>query len=54
MDRSEDKLRETWDRLVILLAARPRQGWEREFAEIARREVERLRVCDSEAEDDDA
>ena len=52
MDVSEDKLLETWDRLVILLAARPREGWEREFAEIARREVERLRVRCPEAEDD--
>jgi hypothetical protein len=51
VDRNEDRLRETWDRLVILLAARPREGWEREFAEIARREVERLRVRDHEAED---
>jgi hypothetical protein len=53
VDASEDKLHETWDRLVILLAARPRDGWEREFAAIARREVERLRVRCPEAEDDD-
>jgi hypothetical protein len=52
VDCYEDRLHETWDRLVILLAARPREGWEREFAEIVRREVERLRVCDPEAEDD--
>lgn len=52
MDRNEDKIRETWDRLVILLAAQPREGWEHEFAEIARREVERLRVYSPEAEDD--
>jgi hypothetical protein len=51
VDCNEDRLRETWDRLVILLAARPREGWEREFAEIARREAERLRVPDPEDED---
>jgi hypothetical protein len=34
--------RETWDRLVLLLAARPRDGWEEVFEEITRREVERL------------
>jgi hypothetical protein len=33
---------ETWDRLVLLLAARPRDGWEEVFEEITRREVERL------------
>jgi len=53
VDGNEDRLREMWDRLVILLAARPREGWEREFAEIARREAGRLRVSDPEAEDDD-
>ena len=53
MDRNEDKLREIWDRLVILLAARPREGWEREFAEIAHREADRLRVPDREPEDAD-
>lgn len=30
------KLRETWDRLVLLLIALPREGWEHEFREIAR------------------
>jgi hypothetical protein len=34
--------REAWDRLVLLLAARPRDGWEEVFEEITRREVERL------------
>jgi NADPH-dependent 2,4-dienoyl-CoA reductase/sulfur reductase-like enzyme len=33
---------ETWDRLVLLLIARPRDGWEEVYAEITRREVERL------------
>jgi len=39
-----NKLRETWDRLVLLLIARPREGWEPEFEEITRREIERLAV----------
>ena len=51
MDRNEDKLREMWDRLVILPVSQPRAGWEREFAEITRREAARLRV--PEPEDDD-
>ncbi len=38
------KLRETWDRLVLLLITQPREGWEPEFEEIARREIERLAV----------
>lgn len=33
---------ETLDRLVLLLASRPRPGWENLFEEITRREVERL------------
>lgn len=40
------KLQETWDRLVLLLIAEPRAGWEREFLEITRREVGRLAVRD--------
>jgi hypothetical protein len=39
-----NKLLETWDRLVLLLIARPREGWELEFEEITRREIERLAV----------
>ncbi len=39
IDRSE-----TWDRLVLLLIARPLEGWEPEFEEITRREIERLAV----------
>ena len=41
---ADNKLRETWDRLVLLLIARPREGWEPEFEEITRREIERLAV----------
>ena len=33
---------EMWDRLVLLLIARPREGWEPEFEGITRREIERL------------
>jgi hypothetical protein len=33
---------ETWDRLVMLLIAQPRDGWGEVFEEITRREVERL------------
>jgi NADPH-dependent 2,4-dienoyl-CoA reductase/sulfur reductase-like enzyme len=43
-DVANNKLRETWDRLVLLLIARPREGWEPEFEEITRREIERLAV----------
>jgi hypothetical protein len=41
-DAAENKLYETWDRLVLLLIAQPREGWEPEFEEITRREIERL------------
>ena len=41
---NDSHLRETWDRLVLLLIARPREGWEPEFEEITRREIERLAV----------
>ncbi len=41
---ADNKLRETWDRLVLLLIAQPRDGWEPEFEEITRREIERLAV----------
>lgn len=41
---NDNNLRETWDRLVLLLIAYPREGWEPEFEEITRREIERLSV----------
>lgn len=41
---ADNKLRETWDRLVLLLIAQPREGWEPEFEEITRREIERLAI----------
>jgi hypothetical protein len=49
----EDRLRETWDRLVLLLIAQPREGWEPEFEEITRREIERLAVPVAKTEGDE-
>ena len=39
---SGNNFQETWDRLVLLLIARPLNGWETEFEEITRREIDRL------------
>jgi hypothetical protein len=39
---ADNRLRATWDRLVLLLIAQPREGWESEFKVITRREIERL------------
>lgn len=50
---TDSKLRETWDRLVLLLIAQPREGWESEFHEITRREIERLAVLSAEVEGDE-
>jgi hypothetical protein len=50
---TENKLRETWDRLVLLLIAQPREGFEPEFEEITRREIERLAVPAGESERDE-
>ncbi len=44
MERTNARLRETWDRLVLLLITEPREGWEREVREISRREIERLAI----------
>jgi len=52
-DAAENKLREMWDRLVLLLIARPCEGWEPEFEEIIRREIERLAVPAGESERDE-
>ena len=43
-DVYDNKLRETWDRLALLLITQPREDWEPEFEEVTRREVERLAV----------
>jgi hypothetical protein len=50
---ADSRLRETWDRLVLLLIAQPREGWEPEFQEITRREIERLAVPAREEERDE-
>ncbi len=50
---ANNKLPETWDRLVLLLIARPQEGWESEFEEITRREIERLAVPATKTEGDE-
>ena len=50
---SENDHRETWDRLVLLLIARPLNGWEPEFEEITRREIDRLAVPGAEGKCDE-
>ncbi len=52
-DATDNKLRETWDRLVLLLIAQPREGWEDEFEELIHREIERLVVPAGESERDE-
>lgn len=49
-DASDNKLREMYDRLVLLLIARPCAGWEPEFEVITRREIERLAPPTAEVE----
>jgi hypothetical protein len=34
--------RESLDRLTLLLISHPEEGWEKEFKDITRREIERL------------
>jgi hypothetical protein len=46
-------IHEIWDRLVLLLIAQPCEGWEHEFEEITRREIERLAPAAREAERDE-
>lgn len=43
-ESANNELREACDRLVLLLIAQPREGWEPEFEEITRREIERLAI----------
>ncbi len=52
-DAAVNKLRETWDRLVPLLIAQPREGFEPEFEELIRREIERRAVPDGESGHDE-
>jgi hypothetical protein len=43
MERVTDSnLGEKWDRLLLLLVAQPRDGWEAQFEELICRELERL------------
>ena len=50
MERTQDnRSSERFDRLVLLFASRPRDGWEDVFEEAARREIERLYPPVSEA-----
>jgi hypothetical protein len=44
MGAAEYRQIEMWDRLVLLLIACPREGWESEFEEILRREIGRIGV----------
>ena len=45
MERVTDSnLGEKWDRLLLLLVAQPRDGWEAQFEELICRELERLTV----------
>jgi septum formation topological specificity factor MinE len=44
---------ETQDRLALLLIAQPREGWESEFEELIRREIERLAISGAESGHDD-
>jgi NADPH-dependent 2,4-dienoyl-CoA reductase/sulfur reductase-like enzyme len=50
---SGNDFRETWDRLVLLLIAQPREGWEPEYEERIRREIERLAIPAGEQERDE-
>lgn len=43
-DETDKRSSEMWDRLVLLIIACPREGWEREFEEITHREIGRLAV----------
>jgi hypothetical protein len=53
MDTATDnRFRETSERLALLLVAQPREGWESEFEELIRREFERLSIPDRESERD--
>jgi len=52
-DTVNNKFRETSERLALLLVAQPRKGWEDEFEELIRREVERLAIPAGERERDE-
>ncbi len=44
---------EQWDRLILLLIARPEKGWERAFDEIKSREVARCWPSEREETEDE-
>ncbi len=54
MEPKNDNHREALDRLLLLLVSEPKPGWEDEFEDLTRREVQRLRVPQTRlrAEDD--
>ncbi len=52
MDSRNKTDREDLDRLLLLLLSKPKPGWEREFEELIRREVDRLCVLDTGPERD--
>jgi hypothetical protein len=41
---TDSNLGEKWDRLLLLLVAQPREGWEAHFEELICRELERLAI----------
>jgi hypothetical protein len=45
--------REMQERLALLLVARPREGWEREFEELIRREIDRIVFPPEQRDDSD-
>jgi hypothetical protein len=47
------KHRESIDRLTLLLISHPEEGWEKEFKDITRREIERLTVPEGKQERDE-
>ena len=44
MEHVDKELRDTIDRLVLLLISQPRKGWEEEYEELTHRVVDRLSV----------
>ena len=52
MERTSDRRQDTIDRLALLLVSQPREGWEDEYEELTRREIERLTLFDAGSEDE--
>ena len=52
-ETANNEHREFLDRLILLLIARPQEGWEKEFHDITRREIERLAVPAANTERDE-